>query len=295
MERRVLVTGANGQLGLAVNQVIQERKDLNITIINTSRGEATAYCPIILDITNPVAVMNLVQSIKPDIIINCAAFTAVDLCETEKERAYRINAIGAKNLAIAANDFDAKFVHVSTDYVFNGENNRPYTEEDTPIPNSIYGATKLDGEKLVKEHCVKYFIVRTAWLYGAGKNFIKTMIRLMEENKEIKVVNDQYGSPTSAMELAKAIVSLMETEEYGIYHAACDGGTSWYEFAVEIFKQLGVDVKVTPIETIEYPTAAKRPAYSILNNSKLKNLGIYLKPWREALQEYILDERNHRF
>lgn len=295
MERRVLITGANGQLGLAINQVIQERTDLNITIINTDVGDATAYCPITLDITNPVAVMNLIQSIKPEIVINCAAFTAVDLCESEKERAYRINAIGAKNLAVAANDFDAKFVHVSTDYVFNGENNRPYTEEDTPNPNSVYGTTKLDGEKLVREHCVKHFIVRTAWLYGNGKNFVRTMIRLMDENKDIRVVNDQYGCPTSAMELAKAIISLMETEEYGIYHGVCDGGTTWYEFAVEIFKQLGLDVRVTPIETSEYPTPAKRPAYSILSNNKLKNIGIHFKPWREALKEYISDEKNLRF
>lgn len=295
MERRVLITGANGQLGLAINQVIQERKDLNITMINTDVGEATAYCPITLDITNPVAVMNLVQNIKPEIIINCAAFTAVDLCESEKERAYRINAIGAKNLAIAANDFDAKFVQVSTDYVFDGEGKMPYTEKDVPNPQSVYGSTKLEGEKFVQDICAKYFIVRTAWLYGDGKNFVKTMIRLMEEHKDIRVVNDQYGSPTSAMELAKAIVRLMDTEEYGIYHGVCDGGTNWYEFAKEIFKQLGSNVKVTPIETSEYPTPAKRPTYSILNNNKLKELGIHLKPWREALQEYILDEGNVRF
>ncbi len=295
MERRVLITGANGQLGLAINKVIQERKDLNITIINTGRGEASAYCPITLDITNPVAVMNLVQNLQPEIIINCSAFTAVDLCESEKERAYRINAIGAKNLAVAANDFDAKLVHVSTDFVFDGENNRPYTEEDTPNPISVYGSTKLEGERLVKEHCVKHFIVRTAWLYGKGKNFVRTMIRLMDEKKDIRVVNDQYGCPTSAMELAKAIVSLMDTEEYGTYHGVCDGGATWYEFAVEIFKQLGVDVKVTPIETSEYPTPAKRPSYSILSNDKLKKLGIRFKPWREALKEYILDEGNLRF
>lgn len=295
MERRVIITGANGQLGLAINHVIQERKDLNITIINTDVGEATAYCPITLDITNPVAVMNLVQSINPEIIINCAAFTAVDLCESEKERAYRINAIGAKNLAIAAKDFDATLVQVSTDYVFDGENNKPYTEEDTPNPNSVYGSTKLEGEKFVQEICDKHFIIRTAWLYGIGKNFVRTMIRLMDEKKDIRVVRDQYGCPTSAMELAKAIVSLMDTKEYGIYHGVCDGGTTWYEFAVEIFKQLGVDVKVTPIETSDYPTPAKRPAYSILSNSKLKKLGIHMKPWKEALKEYISNESNLRF
>lgn len=295
MERKILVTGANGQLGLAINEVLKEKKEEVFVIFNTDINEATSYCPITLDITNSAAVMNLVQNVKPDIIINCVAFTAVDLCETEKERAYRINAVGAKNLALAANDQDIKLVHVSTDYVFDGENSIPYMESDIPNPKTTYGSTKLEGENFVLEYCKKSFVVRTAWLYGQGKNFVRTMIRLMDEGKEIRVVADQYGCPTSAMELARAIVSLMDTDEYGIYHGVCSGSASWHEFATEIFNQVGANIEVSPLTTEEYPTPAKRPAYSVLNNDKLKNLGIVMKDWKEALKEYTDRKENLRY
>lgn len=287
MDRRIIITGANGQLGRALNEVLSKRSEF--TIINTDVGEATSYCPITLDIMNPVAVLNLVQSVKPEIIINCAALTAVDLCESEADLAYRINAIGPKNLAVAANEMDAKLIHISTDYVFDGESKTPYKEEEKPSPKSVYGTTKYQGEELVKTHCCQYFIIRTAWVYGIGKNFVKTMLRLADEKKEIRVVDDQYGCPTSALELARVIVQLMETKEYGIYHGVCEGETTWYEFAREIFRLTSKDVKVVPIETSEYPTPAKRPSYSVLENTKLKQLGIYTKPWKEALEEYILN------
>lgn len=286
MDRRILITGANGQLGRALNELLSMKNEF--TIINTDIGEASSYCPITLDIMNPVAVMNLVQSVKPEIIINCAALTAVDLCESEGDLAYRINGLGPKNLAMAANEMEAKLVHISTDYVFNGESDVPYKEEDIPSPKSMYGSSKYQGEEFVKKYCSQYFIVRTAWLYGNGKNFVKTMLRLADEKNEIRVVDDQYGCPTSAIELAKAIIKLMETNEYGIYHGVCEGVTSWYNFAKEIFRLSNKDVKLIPIETSEYPTPAKRPAYSVLENNKLKELGIYLKPWKEALKEYIL-------
>lgn len=287
MGKRILITGANGQLGRALNQILQEKKDNEYTIVNAGRGEPTSYCPLILDITNSVAVMNVVQDLKPDIIINCAAHTGVDLCETEQEKAHRINAVGPKNLAKAANAMECKLVHVSTDYVFSGEEKAPYTEESETKPQSVYGRTKLEGEELVKENCVKYFIVRTAWLYGEGRNFVKTMLSLADANPEIRVVCDQFGSPTSALELARAIVFLMETKEYGTYHATCEGVASWYEFATEIFHQAGKNVAVKPILTIDYPTPAVRPKNSVLENRKLKELGYSMKPWKEALQEYM--------
>jgi dTDP-4-dehydrorhamnose reductase len=216
-----------------------EQKNTGITIINTDMGEPTAYCPIILDITNAVAVMNLVQDLKPEIIINCAAHTAVDLCESDQERAYKINAIGPKNMAIAADAVDAKLVQVSTDYVFNGETKAPYTEDDETNPNSVYGTAKLAGEEFVKNHCIKYFIVRTAWLYGEGKNFVKTMLTLADKNTELRVVSDQFGSPTSALELARAIAYVIETDNYGIYHGTCEGEATWHEFEEEIFRLAG--------------------------------------------------------
>ncbi len=285
MERRIVITGACGQLGRALNQVLKERSDL--TVINTDMGEPTAYCPIILDITNQVAVMNLVQDIKPEIIINCAAHTAVDLCESDQERAYRINATGPKNLATAADALDARLIHVSTDYVFNGEGDVPYTEDAVPDPKSVYGTTKLAGEEFVISLCKKYSIIRTAWLYGDGKNFVKTMLALAEKNSEIKVVDDQYGSPTSASELARAIVFLIDNGDNGIYHGTCEGIASWYDFAVEIFHRAGRKVTVNPIATEEYPTPARRPRYSVLENKKLKEAGYTMKHWKEALKEYM--------
>ncbi len=286
MEGRILVTGSNGQLGRALNRILKEQHS-GITVINSDMGEPTSYCPIILDITNSVAVMNLVQDLNPDVIINCAAHTDVNLCESDQERAYKINAIGAKNLAVAADALEAKLVQVSTDYVFDGKAKKPYTEEDLTNPMSVYGSTKLAGEEFVKECCRRYFIVRTAWLYGEGRNFVKTMLSLAERNAEVSVVSDQYGTPTSALELARAIAFLIETDNYGIYHATCEGSASWHEFAEEIFRVSGRDVTARPITTEEYPTPAVRPKYSILENKGLKELGYCMKPWKEALKEFL--------
>lgn len=285
MERRIIITGANGQLGRAINKILGNRSD--VTILNTGSGEPTAYCPIKLDVTNPVAVMNLIQDLKPEIIINCAAHTGVDLCESEQERAYRINVLGPKNLATAAEAMEAKLIHISTDYVFDGEGEKPYTEEDSTNPQSVYGKTKLEGENFVRSLCERHFIIRTAWLYGEGRNFVKTMLCLLENNSEIRVVYDQVGCPTSALELARAVEFLMNTEAYGTYHGVCEGAASWYDFAVEIFKQAGREVHVAPITTEEYKTPAKRPNYGVLDTNKLKEAGFSFKPWKEALQEYM--------
>jgi dTDP-4-dehydrorhamnose reductase len=242
----------------------------------------------VLDITDEEQVKAYVSRIKPDIIINCAALTAVDLCESEQEKAYQINAIGPKNLAIAADAVDAKLVHVSTDYVFDGKSPIPYTEEDAPNPATVYGSTKNAGDEFVKQYCKKSFILRTAWVYGVGKNFVKTMLRLAETNDRIKVVNDQFGTPTSALELARAIIFVMETESYGIYHATCEGSTNWYAFAVEIFKAAHKSVEVVPITSEEFAAAAPRPKYSILDNKAFRERhGYYMKDWKYAFEEYM--------
>ena len=205
MIKKVIVTGCNGQLGRAVNELYAG--DTSYRFVNTDVAE--------LDITNIDAVMALVREVKPYAIINCAAHTNVDACETQMDLAYKINAIGPRNLSIAATETGAKLMHISTDYVFDGKGTRPYLEFDKPDPQSMYGATKLAGENFVKEFADKHFIVRTAWLYGDGKNFVKTMLKLSETHEKIRVVNDQFGSPTSAKELAKAIRVLLPTDNYG--------------------------------------------------------------------------------
>lgn len=262
---KILVTGCNGQLGRAINQ--QYANDTDVEIINTD-----VFQPDVmeLDITDIDKVLSTMEEVKPDVIINCAAHTAVDLCESQQDAAYRINAIGPRNLSIAAAKIGAKLVHVSTDYVFEGNGTKPYMEFDTPNPQGMYGATKLAGEQFVQQFAKDYFIIRTAWLYGDGKNFVKTMLRLAETNDTVRVVGDQYGTPTSAEELAKAIKYLIPTSNYGIFHGTCEGMCSWADFAKEIFRLAGKDTKVEYITTAEYPTPAVRPAYSVLENYMLK-------------------------
>lgn len=278
--KKVLITGCNGQLGRALFSLL---KDTDIEMINTDADT--------LDICNSVQVDKFVDTHKPDTIINCAAHTAVNKCEVDADNAKRINADGAKNLAIAAERTGAQIVQVSTDYVFDGYAKTPYTEEDKTNPQSVYGKTKLAGEQAVIDNCHKYFIVRTAWLYGDGNNFVKTMLRLADERDTLTVVNDQYGTPTSALELARMILYIIPFEKYGIYHGTCEGQTSWYEFACEIMRQAGKKTKVMPVATSEYKTeekSAKRPMYSVLENKKLNSMGNYrMKEWKEAFTEYM--------
>lgn len=211
--KKILVTGSNGQLGRAINQ---EYAGEQVEMINTDVAAANGVRA--LDITRVDQVMDLVRELKPDTIMNCAAHTAVDLCEAQWDSAYRINAVGARNLSIAAAETGAKLVHVSTDYVFDGTADRPYTEFDPVSPNSAYGKTKLEGERFVAQFAPRSFIIRTAWLYGEGKNFARTMLRLSESHDTVQVVADQFGSPTSAYELAKLIHFLEPTENYGLFH-----------------------------------------------------------------------------
>lgn len=276
---KILVTGCNGQLGRAINQVYTESAD-NVELINTDVAD--------LDITSIQDVMRVINAKKPDVIINCAAHTNVNKCESDWDNAYKINAIGPRNLAIAAKAIDAKLVHVSTDYVFDGEGKEPYTEFDATSPCGAYGKTKLAGENFVREFGEKYFIVRTAWLYGDGNNFVKTMLKLGKERGEVSVVADQFGTPTSALELARMIRHLVPTDNYGVFHGTCEGSCSWAEFTTEIFRVAGLDAKVNYITTAEYPTPAKRPAYSVLNNYMLQLTTDYkMADWKVAFAEYM--------
>ena len=276
--KKIIVTGCNGQLGRAVNLFFKDNKD--ISFVNTDVGE--------LDITNIDKVMELAREVQPYAIINCAAHTGVDACETEYDKAFKINAIGPRNLSIAARETGAKLMHISTDYVFDGKGTRPYVETDATNPQGAYGSTKLAGENFVKDFADRYFILRTAWLYGDGKNFAKTMLRLSETNKKVRVVGDQFGSPTSASELTKAINALLFTENYGMFHATCEGSCSWAEFAREVFRLAGKTTQVEAITTEEFGAPAPRPAYSVLENRMFKlTTDFMFADWHDAIAEYM--------
>ena len=276
--KNIIVTGCNGQLGRAVNEYYKNAAD--ISFVNTDVAE--------LDITDIDAVMKLAREVNPYAIINCAAHTAVDACETQYEKAFAINAIGARNLAIASRETGAKLVHISTDYVFDGKGTRPYVETDPTNPMGAYGSTKLAGEEFVKEFADRWFILRTAWLYGDGKNFAKTMLRLSETHDEVRVVGDQFGSPTSTVELTKAIDALLFTENYGLFHATCEGSCCWADFAKEVFRLAGKDTHVEAITTEEYGAPAPRPAYSVLDNRMFRlTTDFSFADWHDAIAAYM--------
>ncbi|HOO78918.1 MAG TPA: dTDP-4-dehydrorhamnose reductase [Lachnospiraceae bacterium] len=280
--KKIIVTGCNGQLGKAINQVYAGSTEYQL--INTDVAE--------LDITDVEAVLAFAEKEAPYAIINCAAHTNVNACETQRELAYRINAIGPRNLSIAAKRNHARLVHISTDYVFPGNGTRPYSEFDSVGPMSMYGSTKLAGERFVEQFAENYFIIRTAWLYGDGKNFVKTMLKLSETNDSIGVVDDQIGSPTSALELARAIYALLPTNNFGLFHGTCEGICSWADFTEEIFSLAGRTTKVEHISTREYdtrfPGSAPRPAYSVLDNEMFRLTSeIQFKDWKDALKEYM--------
>ena len=273
-----MITGCNGQLGRAINKVFEGNQEF--TCVNTDVAE--------LDITNIEKVLTFVKEQKPYAIINCAAHTGVDACETQEDNAYRINAIGPRNLSIAATEVDAKMIHISTDYVFQGNASVPYTEFDQVGPQGVYGNTKLEGERFVRQFAKKFFIIRTAWLYGEGKNFVKTMLTLSQNNDQVKVVGDQFGTPTSAMELARAIAYLLPTDNYGLFHGTCEGSCSWADFAKEIFRLAGTKTEVIAITTDQYPTPAARPAYSVLDNKMFRlTTDFSFSTWQECLTEYM--------
>lgn len=281
--KKLIVTGAKGQLGRAINKIYGGSREYEC--VNTDVGD--------LDITDVSAILKLVEDVKPYAVINCAAHTNVNGCETDVDNAYRINAIGPKNLSIAAARFGAKLVHISTDYVFDGHARVPYTEFDTPNPEAVYGKTKLAGENFVKEFAKDYFIIRTAWLYGEGKNFVKTMLGLSETRESVTVVGDQYGSPTSADELAKAIAHLLPTDNFGLFHGTCEGITNWADFTREIYRLAGKSTQVITVTSEEYEKNSKgviapRPEYSVLENYMLKLTTNHMfADWEKAISTYI--------
>ncbi len=285
--KKIVVTGSNGQLGRAINTLFGDGGSYEL--VNTDFGVPGITD---LDITDLDAVLALCREVKPYAIINCAAHTNVDACEVQKDSAYRINAIGPRNMAIASRETGSRLVHISTDYVFPGDASSPYTEFDTPAPKAMYGKTKLAGENFVRQFADDFFIIRTAWLYGDGKNFVKTMLKLAESHDEISVVNDQVGSPTCADELARAIFALVDTENYGLFHGTCEGMCSWADFAKEIFRLAGKNTKVNPVTSRQYkemnPASADRPAYSVLDNYMLRLTGSYtFADWEKSISEYI--------
>lgn len=291
---KILITGCNGQLGTELQA--QLRRGFSELGPIPDRLKNATVLPVDvdqLDITDRAEVINFVRRHQPDTIINCAAFTNVDGCETSKDAAFKVNALGPRNLAIAADKINARLIHVSTDYVFSGEGDTPLDECDLPAPRSAYGTTKLLGEQYVQRFCRRHFIVRTAWLYGYnGKNFVKTMINAGKKFGKLTVVNDQLGNPTNAVDLAHHILKLAVSHEYGTYHCTGNGICSWYDFAAEIIRLAGVEATVAPCTTAEYaaahPEAASRPAWSALDNRMLRcTVGDEMRPWQQALAAYF--------
>ena len=286
---QLLITGGRGQLGSEISDVLTlGAAEIGPIPSCYADAEATFVDFDDLDITDPGAVEAFFSVGSFDAVINCAAMTDVDACESDPESALRVNALGARNLALAAAAHGAKVVHVSTDYVFSGTGSTPFTEWHLPAPRSAYGASKLLGERYVRESCARSFVVRTAWLYGHhGANFVKTIAKMAAERGELKVVDDQRGNPTNANDLAYHLLKILATDEYGIYHCTGLGECSWYEFACAIVEEFGVPCSVTSCTTEEFPRPAKRPAYSALDHLMLRaTVGDEMRPWREALAAF---------
>ncbi|MBV7271535.1 dTDP-4-dehydrorhamnose reductase [Clostridium sp. PL3] len=286
---KILITGAKGQLGVQIHSIIDKGKSEIGKIDDNIVNSEIRYVDLDkLDITNLKEILDYIEEFIPNIIVNCAAYTDVDKCESDIDNAFKVNSIGPCNLAIAAEKVGAKLLHVSTDYVFNGKGNISFKEYDIPNPVSVYGKTKLLGEQYVREHCSKYFIVRTAWLYGKyGKNFVYTILNAAKEKGYLEVVNDQRGNPTNAEDLAHHILKLITTENYGIYHCTGIGECSWYDFAYKIVDYAGINCTVIPITSEKIERVAKRPAYSALDNMMLRcTLGDEMREWEKALKAF---------
>lgn len=275
---RILVTGVKGQLGY---DVVNELEKRGHTAIGVDIDE--------MDITDAEAVDRVITEANVEAVIHCAAYTAVDAAEDNLELCRKVNATGTENIAKVCKKLDLKMVYISTDYVFDGEGERPWEPDDRRDPLNAYGIGKYEGELAVEENLEKYFIIRIAWVFGVnGKNFIKTMLKLGETRDEVSVVNDQIGSPTYTYDLARLIVDMVETEKYGRYHATNEGFCSWYEFACEIFRQAGMNVKVNPVTSDEFPAKAKRPHNSRMSKEKLSENGFERLPsWQDALKRYL--------
>jgi dTDP-4-dehydrorhamnose reductase len=281
---KVAVIGANGQLGTDLCRALHDFHIIPLTDAD-------------VEIADMASVRKAIVKGKPKIIINTAAYVRVDDCEDEHDKAFSVNALGARNVAVVAQELGAKLVHISTDYIFGGEaepRTAPYTEFDTPVPLSVYGRSKLAGEDFVRHLCLRHFIVRISGLFGVagslgkGGNFIETILKLAGERDKLRVVSDQVFSPTYATDLARKIVQLISTDYYGIFHITNRGACSWYEFTVEILRQAGIKTPVVPITSDQYPQKARRPRNSVLDNYHLRLLGMDdMRPWQEALKDYL--------
>ena len=284
---KIMITGGKGQLGTDCARVLGGNHD--VLSVDIDEG----------DITNYSEVEELVKGFNPNIIINCAAYTQVDECETEKAFAWKVNVDGPKNFALCLEKYGGQLVHISSDYVFDGKKKvpNPYVEEDDPHPVSYYGTTKYESEKVVRRISDRHLIIRTAWMYGAqGHNFLKTMLRLALQppTNEIKVVNDQFGSPTWSHRLALQIERMIEANARGIYHASAESYCTWYGLTVYFLESMGVSHRVVPCTSEEYPTPAKRPENSILENQQLKKREInIMKPWQEDIDQFVANFREH--
>ncbi|MGN0941860.1 MAG: dTDP-4-dehydrorhamnose reductase [Selenomonadaceae bacterium] len=282
---RILVTGITGQLGYDVMREIKKRNaestSENIEAIGATRAE--------MPLDKPEKLRGFIKSVSPDVIIHCAAYTAVDKAEDEPELCETINARATSEIAKAAKEIGAKLIYISTDYVFPGDGERFYEVDDATAPKNVYGKSKLDGERAVREATNGHFIVRISWVFGInGKNFIRTMMNLSKTHKSLTVVDDQIGSPTYTRDLAPLLVDMVQTEKYGTYHATNEGVCSWYELAKEVFRQSGADVSVAPVPSTEYKTRAVRPHNSRLSKRSLDDAGFHRLPdWHDAVRRYL--------
>lgn len=278
---KIWIVGAAGQLGMAINQVLDP---LEVEVFNTDQEE--------LDITHTDEVLNFGEINRPDVIINCAGVVDVELCEANPELAYRVNALGARNLSIVARKVGAKIVQLSTDDVFDGLSKVPYSEFDDTNPKTVYGRSKRAGENYVKEFTHKHFVVRSNWVYGEGNNFVNNVLAAAKEGRELPVASDQFGSPTSAKDLARLILHLIKTNEYGTYHVTCQGVCSRYEFAQEILKLAGMETGLHAVPTAESQLSSARPAYAVLDNFILRIIDLYQMPqWKDSLKEYMEERK----
>jgi len=276
---KILVTGANGQLGRCLKDQSIKARDMDFIFVSSKE----------LNIENQEAINYFFEKENFDFCINCAAYTAVDKAEVEKDKAFNTNCLGVKYLSMACQKNNVDLIHISTDFVFNGNSSLPYKEEDETFPLSVYGETKLQGEQEIRSRMKNYYIIRTSWLYSQyGHNFLKTMLRLSQTHKELNIVNDQIGTPTYANDLAQTIFLLINSPEtkYGIYHYSNEGRATWFDFAKAIFEENNIKITIKPINTIDYPTPAKRPKYSVLDTSKIKKtLKINIPNWRDRLKK----------
>jgi len=277
---KILVTGAGGQLG---QELIRYPACADLEFLGLTREE--------MDVTLFEAVREKIRALRPDVVIHAAAYTKVDLAESRPEDAYRVNALGTRNVALAAEEVGAKVCYISTDYVFDGQTDRPYHEYDNTNPLSVYGKSKRAGEILVQGFSSRWFIVRTSWVYGPyGPNFVKTILAKAKAGEPLRVVADQHGSPTYTNDLARFLIELVRTEEYGIYHATNQGQCSWYEFACAILEEAGVPASIEPCTTDTFPRPAPRPRFSVLGQTMLRAAGFTpLRPWRDALRAFLCE------